>query len=95
MPEQKPMNIDQLRHEIDRGMTGDKVDYPDPAAAPLGTDDEAAGAAPPSGAKSVSLESGVAAHNGRRRLSSGEWVMAVTGAAAIVCAVALLLPVFG
>jgi len=36
----------QLRDDIDRGRTGDKVDWADPAAAPLGTDDEAAGCAP-------------------------------------------------
>ena len=36
-------NSAQLRNEIDRGETGDKVAAPDPAAAPLGTDDEAAG----------------------------------------------------
>lgn len=34
---------DRLRHEIDRGKAADKVPFPDPAAAPLGTDDEAAG----------------------------------------------------
>lgn len=34
---------EQLRDDIDRGRTGDKVPFPDPAAAPLGTDDEAAG----------------------------------------------------
>jgi hypothetical protein len=33
----------KLRHDIDRGRGGDKVDNIDPAAAPLGTDDEAAG----------------------------------------------------
>ncbi len=36
-------NVDQLRHAIDRGRTGSKVAASDPAAAPLGTDDEAAG----------------------------------------------------
>ncbi|WP_075223036.1 hypothetical protein [Acuticoccus yangtzensis] len=36
----------QLRKEIDSGHTGDKVDHPDPAASPLGTDDEAAGDPP-------------------------------------------------
>ncbi|MBA4225557.1 MAG: hypothetical protein C0456_02910 [Hyphomonas sp.] len=36
----------RLRHAIDSGNTGDKVNYPDPAAAPLGTDDEAAGTTP-------------------------------------------------
>jgi hypothetical protein len=37
------MNPDQLRSAIDSGGTGDKVAFPDPAAAPLGTDEEAAG----------------------------------------------------
>ena len=36
-------SVERLRVDIDRGRTGDKVDWPDPAAAPLGTDDEAAG----------------------------------------------------
>jgi|ADGO01.1.fsa_nt_gi hypothetical protein len=33
----------RLRADIDSGRTGEKVDWPDPAAAPLGTDEEAAG----------------------------------------------------
>ena len=33
----------RLRHDIDSGRTGDKIPVEDPAAAPLGTDDEAAG----------------------------------------------------
>ncbi|OYX13314.1 MAG: hypothetical protein B7Z15_07650 [Rhizobiales bacterium 32-66-8] len=36
----------RLRAEIDQGKARDKVDYPDHAAAPLGTDDEAAGETP-------------------------------------------------
>jgi hypothetical protein len=36
----------QLRADIDQGRTGSKVDHPDPAAAPLGTDEEAAGTPP-------------------------------------------------
>ena len=34
---------EQLRDQIDSGRTGEKVGYPDPAAAPLGTDAEAGG----------------------------------------------------
>lgn len=34
----------RLRGDIDAGRNHDKVPFPDPAAAPLGTDDEAAGA---------------------------------------------------
>lgn len=37
---------EKLRHAIDSGRTGDKVRAPDLAAAPLGTDDEAAGVMP-------------------------------------------------
>jgi hypothetical protein len=41
-------NTEQLRNAIDTGKTGEKVAFPDPAAAPLGTDDEAAGTPPTS-----------------------------------------------
>ena len=41
-------NSSQLRDDIDSGRTHDKVAHSDPAAAPLGTDDEAAGT-PPTG----------------------------------------------
>jgi hypothetical protein len=40
------MTSDQLRSAIDQGAGADKVRHPDPAAAPLGTDDEAAGTPP-------------------------------------------------
>ena len=33
----------QLREDIDSGRTGDKAGFPDPSAAPLGTDAEAGG----------------------------------------------------
>jgi hypothetical protein len=39
----KTPTVDQLRIDIDRGRTGEKVEGADPAAAPLGTDEEAAG----------------------------------------------------
>jgi hypothetical protein len=38
--------LSQLRDDIDGGRTGDKVDWPDPAAVTLGTDEEAAGTPP-------------------------------------------------
>jgi len=41
-----PPTADRIRQDITRGKAGDKIDYPDPAAAPLGTDDEAAGKSP-------------------------------------------------
>ena len=36
----------QIRQAIDSGLTGEKVGFPDPATAPLGTDSEAAGQVP-------------------------------------------------
>lgn len=44
-----PTTSDALRRDIDSAKTGDKIDFPDPAMAPLGTDDEAAGTAPSPG----------------------------------------------
>ena len=41
--EPKRPTADQLRYDVDRGRTGDKVSWPDLASVPLGTDDEAAG----------------------------------------------------
>jgi hypothetical protein len=40
------MNVDKLRRGIDRGHAGDKVAANYPAAAPLGTDEEAGGQPP-------------------------------------------------
>jgi hypothetical protein len=50
MPEHKrtpePPTVDRIRADISSERTGEKVAFPDPAAAPLGTDDEAAGHPP-------------------------------------------------
>lgn len=52
--------VDRLRHDIDSGRTGEKVDWPDPAAAPLGTDAEAGGAPPGEAALAVEAQRPVA-----------------------------------
>lgn len=46
LPEVTSPNSQELKGAIDSGRTGDKVPFFDPAAAPLGTDDEAAGDPP-------------------------------------------------
>lgn len=76
----KVTTTDRLRREIDSGRSGDKIGFPDPAASPLGTDDEAAGTPP--GAADVAMAArheaggrGVdapAASDERRRTMSGE-----------------------
>lgn len=43
MPRRPTATTEQLRHDIAQGLSGDKVRGLDPAAAPLGTDEEAAG----------------------------------------------------
>jgi hypothetical protein len=42
-PERRGATVAQLKDDIDRGRTGDKVGGLDPGAAPLGTDEEAGG----------------------------------------------------
>jgi hypothetical protein len=51
----KGNTVAQLRGDIDAGRTGDKVDWPDPAAVPLGTDEEAAGTPPDASAVEMAL----------------------------------------
>ena len=67
----EPPNADQLRAAIDSGKTGDKVAFPDPAAAPLGTDAEAAGAPPASAElnQAFTAEAGATSRSGPRRRS--------------------------
>jgi hypothetical protein len=75
----------RLRHDIDSGRTGDKVDWPDPAAAPLGTDEEAAGTpVPPALVEHTrALENeGPSRRQPKRRIGAA-WVMfAIIGASA-------------
>jgi hypothetical protein len=43
MAQDRPPTTDEIRRAIDNGETGDKVNSPDPVAAPLETDGEVAG----------------------------------------------------
>jgi hypothetical protein len=73
----KPIETtEQLRIAIDQGQGGTKVDAGDPAAAPLGTDDEAGGT--PNSAAQVRL---AAAHEVRARLNSARQRTSGLGAA--------------
>jgi hypothetical protein len=46
MADTRAPTTDQIRFAIEHGHAGDKVDFPDPATAPLGTDAEAGGTPP-------------------------------------------------
>lgn len=76
---QHPGNTDALRHDIDTGRTGDKVDFVDPAAAPLGTDAEAGGTSPT--ARELSRETVAPAAPGRGMERDGAGVLAYVMAA--------------
>jgi hypothetical protein len=71
----KGANVAHLRDAIDRGRTGSKVPFPDPAAAPLGTDDEAAGTPPTTEQATLALRNEVrnraAHHTGDRPRKAG------------------------
>ncbi|MDB5572421.1 MAG: hypothetical protein JWN93_3604 [Hyphomicrobiales bacterium] len=84
-PAGAPATTDRLRWEIDSGRTGDKVAYSDPAAAPLGTDDEAAGA-PPS---ERSIETALAAETANNPGRTGPQWFTIVAMAAVVAVVAL------
>ena len=83
---------EELRGAIDSGRTGDKVAYPDPAAAPLGTDDEAAGVGPPPWAVRQALERETARPASAEAVSEPEgWTL--SGAPATGLAIAIVLAV--
>jgi hypothetical protein len=95
----------QLKDDINSGRTGDKIRAFDPAAAPLGTDEEAAGTPTPASAIEAErrmhaernatrrLEPGSYAGNERRPLKSPQsyWLAAAIAATLIIAGVAFVL----
>src|SRR4051794_37974360 len=64
---------ERLRADIDSGSTGDKVAFPDPSAAPLGTDEEAGGVTTPEQALEKARQAELRlAQNVRRDAKKGE-----------------------
>jgi hypothetical protein len=79
----------QLRKAIDSGETGDKIAADDPAAAPLGTGDEAAGNPPSKAELRTAVRQEV-----RQPRSEGEWApqpTAVLFYLALVIAIGIIL----
>jgi len=78
---------DALRKAIDEGRTGDKFGFPDPAAAPLGTDAEAGGTPPTQ--RDLARES---ARIGRPRMKpQGRWTLELLLYPAIVLPLCLII----
>jgi hypothetical protein len=80
-----------LRAAIDEGRTGDKVAHPDPAAAPLGTDDEAAGTPATPERVAIAARHEMRAPQPNEEQSAGSrglvFALVVAGAAALAIAV--------
>nr|WP_247894131.1 hypothetical protein [Azospirillum oleiclasticum] len=91
-----PATGERVRDAIDAGLTGDKIPYADPAAAPLGTDAEAAGnppqpgEAPPQPAAAIP-EGHAKGHELPARTTLGIGVAAALVAAAVALVVAVVL----
>ena len=65
---------DQLRDNIDKGRTDEKVSMPDPAAVPLGTDAEAGGIAPTAQERKLEAAAAPDSVSGQGRAPSGNMV---------------------
>jgi hypothetical protein len=85
----------RLRGDIDAGRTGEKVSWPDPAMAPLGTDDEAGGAtSPPRAIEAARAYENSRPHGDPHSHRSGVgmvWFVAVFGAIAVLIVAGALL----
>jgi hypothetical protein len=80
-------NAARLRAAIDSGQTGDKVAGSDPAAAPLGTDEEASGAAPSSLAVAYALRNEVRKETAAENHfgSTGAFLLAIVLIGMVLC----------
>lgn len=88
-----PPTVDRLRSDIDEGRSGDKVRFPDPAAAPLGSDDEAAGTPVSEDQRRLEADARLHAEAPRREAPEALWLYAllIVGAAFFIAGVLTLL----
>jgi hypothetical protein len=88
----KAPTSDQLRDRIDSGRTGEKIGFPDPAAAPLGTDDEAAGTPPTEAERRLAPASDPESPAPRPRTGIWRYLAAMGFVAVVLILVVLLAP---
>jgi hypothetical protein len=80
----------QLKNDIDRGRTDDKIAWPDPAAVPLGADEEAAGTPPSAAAVAQAHADETSRQVGSRRRQAGAEIFLTLGVGVAICAILLL-----
>lgn len=72
-------NTARLKQAIDSGKGADKTGFPDPAASPLGTDDEAAGTPPSAEAIRHAAAQEIRPSSGKRPGTSDESARTISG----------------
>ena len=82
--------VAQLRNDIDQGRTGDKIAWPDPAAVPLGVDEEAAGTPPSAAAVAQAHAEETSRSVSARRRRAGAEIFMTVGIGLAICAILLL-----
>lgn len=96
--EPRPSSPGKLRQDIDSGRTGDKNPTVDPAAAPLGTDEETAGTpvAPSAAGEARARETGRPFNAGHRGAYRPRWLFPVAygGVVIAVLAAAIVLVLY-
>lgn len=81
----KAPTTDQLRDQIDRGLTGEKVAASDPATVPLGTDAEAGGTPPTARERKMEAAARPRLRGGHTDTRIGPWLyLCELGAVGIV-----------
>lgn len=93
-PRETGGSINRLRDAIDHGRTRDKVNWPDPAAAPLGTDEEAAGTPVKVQAATMAAAREIKASDDaepRRHAIGAAWILVAVAALTAVALVGSLL----
>lgn len=88
-PDPQPQTADRLRIDIDRGVTGDKTPGSDPAAAPLGTDAEAAGTPPTRQEIDLEVRSRTVRPHGGTKRRGVVWIVVMGLAFALLVAIAV------
>lgn len=86
----KVPTTDQIRDAIDSGKTGEKLDFPDPAVAPLGTDAEAGGNPPTQVERGIEAEAQVDYRHAAPMNGLAIYLALIAGVMSLIVIIAIL-----